>query len=364
MEIYSKLHLNLGYSLVRNHSSWLVFCNLLSSKFKMNLLYALVLLIFMDFSLLLKHSRPRFWHYLAGPMLVLGAYYLHIWVSSETWIVYVVLLFFTTFFGNLFVYGVNDYYDGDTDKFNIKKQWYEEKLSLKSWMLSYIFKIHILFFLLVFISTYFIFRGRFFETNSITQYILETTGFLFHSWSILRSYILLMILCLWLFYLFSRIYSAPPIRAKGRPFWDGFTNVLYIIIPFCSYTALLSQQYGSVFAIEYFPIIPFIAARLRCIAMHCFSAIPDIEADTKAGVITTAVYLWKQKSLLYCIMLYAIAGMLASEVIGILWSLFGLLYCGMVMLWFRYDIFRIYKRFPYINFFVGMLLCFYVYFAL
>lgn len=304
----------------------------------------------MKFSLLLKHSRPRFRHYLFGPMLVLGSYFLRIWVSQEVWFIYILGLLFTTFVGNIFIYGVNDYYDGDTDSYNSKKEWYEVRLSTKLSILWWVFSIQAVFFLVAFVIWYFVFRGDFFPS------LYEATIFLLQSLSIVWSFLWLMLIYFWLFYFFSRIYSAPPIRAKARPFLDGITNVLYIIIPF--------SFYGSTFGRAYINFFALLSTRLRCMAMHCFSAIPDIEPDSKAGITTTAVYLWKQKSLLYCIMLYAIAGILASQVIGILGSFFGLLYCGMVFLGFRYDIFRIYKRFPYINFLVGMLLCFYIYFVM
>jgi lycopene elongase/hydratase (dihydrobisanhydrobacterioruberin-forming) len=45
-------------------------------------------------------------------------------------------------------------------------------------------------------------------------------------------------------------------------------------------------------------------------AMHAYSAIPDIQPDTEAGLTTTAVYLGKQGTLIYCGLLWVAAAIL------------------------------------------------------
>lgn len=291
----------------------------------------------MNFSLLLMHSRPRFWHYLFGPMLVLMAYFLQWWFSSYIWwIVLFILFFFTTFVWNLFVYGINDYYDGDTDRFNKKKNGYEQQLNQPVSFLYTMLLVQVV-------------------------YLIVAIGIFVYVGLTVYEIIYSLLVPVFLFYTLARIYSAPPVRAKARPFMDGITNLLYIIIPF-SWYAWTTIAWGWIVTSNFWYALT--AAWLRCMAMHCFSAIPDIEPDTKAWLRTTAVVLEEQWSLLYCIMLYAVAGLFASQVLGVLWSLLGLVYCSMMLLWFRYDMFRIYKRFPLVNFVVGMMLCFWIYFVL
>lgn len=60
----------------------------------------------------------------------------------------------------------------------------------------------------------------------------------------------------------------------------------------------------------------FVAALLRCMAMHAYSAIPDIEPDAAAGLKTTAVVLRKQGTLLYCRLLRGIAAVLSLPLLG------------------------------------------------
>ena len=72
--------------------------------------------------------------------------------------------------------------------------------------------------------------------------------------------------------MFSLIYSLPPIRAKAVPFFDGITNILYVLPGIMAYLVLHSDLSR--------PLV--IAAWAWVMAMHAYSAIPDIEADTKA----------------------------------------------------------------------------------
>lgn len=315
---------------------------------------------------IIDHSRPRFWHYLYGPMLVLGAYFLKIWVDLDTWGLYIYFLLFSTFVGNLFVYGINDVYDQDTDQYNPKKQWYETKATHNWVLVRYIYIIQLF---------YILFGIRWMYQNTDTS-CLAFSGTTVVQWSIdpvsitpnnicpIRQIYSTIILSLWLFYILWRIYSAPPIRAKARPFLDGLTNCLYVVIPFCIYVWYISKTQWSVFDLGHFPVSAFVCAQIRCIAMHCFSAIPDIQADSTARIMTTAVYLGKTWSLVYCIVLFGIAGIVAYHVIGIVAILITIIYCIMVSLAFFHNIFVVYKWFPWINGAIGMLLCFYIYFIL
>lgn len=296
------------------------------------------------------HSRFRFWHYLYGPILVVCAYIVKLysqWYFSDAWVFWFVIcisfFLYFTFPGNVFVYGVNDFGDGDTDKFNEKKQWYEKTLSNKKNFLKNIFGVQILY-----RAAINIFRIlAFFVYNNFSSGADIEFGYYFFN--------LISLIALLPFLILSRFYSIEPVRFKKRLFWDGISNVLYIITP----SVLILMLIGWL-SINF--LFWFLAAWLRCIAMHCFSAIPDIEADAKAWLKTTAIFLGKKKSLLYCIVLYALAWILASQVIGAFGSLFGLIYVAMVALWFKYDIFKVYKYFPYINFIIWFFLCLVIYF--
>ena len=105
----------------------------------------------------------------------------------------------------------------------------------------------------------------------------------------------------------------------------------------------------------------FFAALLRCMAMHCYSAIPDIEPDRKAWLTTTAVYLGKQNSLIYCAVLYALSAFLSFPT---LWwfSIVGwIIYISvMILSMVKKDLFALYKLFPYINLIIWFLLFRYI----
>lgn len=315
----------------------------------------------MKLSVLWKHSRPRFWHYLYGPMLIWWAYYFKvnmpdIWYS---WFVFYAAIFFFvafmlyfTFPANLFVYWVNDYADWDTDKFNDKKQWYEGILKKEKNFLLNVFLIQVFYWLIIAVL-YFI--GFTLYQNTFNFDII--IGHLYDFGNIFIRSVLLVLLP---FGILSWLYSAEPIRFKKRIFIDGISNVLYIITP--TILIWIMQWYNSFGDITTNFWMWFGASWLWCIAMHCFSAIPDIEADKKAWLHTTAIFLWKQWALIYCAILYLLAGIMSYYVIGILWVILWLIYFVVVILGFKYDIFRIYKRFPYVNFVIWWLLCFAVYF--
>ena len=304
----------------------------------------------MNIATLFAHSRFRFWHYLYGPMLVVWAYIIKLysqWYFSDAWIfwfvIYISFFLYFTFPGNLFVYGVNDFGDGDTDKFNEKKWWYEAILSNKKNFLKNIFGVQILYRVGIII-----FRILwFFIYNKISSGADIQFGYYFFS--------LISLIALLPFLILSWLYSMEPVRFKKRLFWDGISNVLYIITP-----SILMRMLIGWLSLNF--LFWFLAAWLWCIAMHCFSAIPDIEADAKAGLKTTAIFLGKNKSLLYCMILYALAWILASQVIGVFGAIFWLIYVAMVTLGFKYNIFKVYKYFPYINFIIGFFLCLVIYF--
>ena len=309
----------------------------------------------MSFTTLLRISRPRFWHYVLWPMLIYFAssgFFEDIQSSfSRGWtdrifnvIIMLIILWYFTLPANLWIYGWNDIADWDTDKFNIKKGSYEAKIedtqTMKNKLKWNIWLWNIWYLVIWALIVWWIWQ---YQRNIITTEVWSIP------WPLPLSLLLIVsILCLSIFLITSYLYSCLPVRAKAKPFIDGIMNVLYIATPF-SIILLENQR-------KFRPIsntiitYNFFAALFRCMAMHCYSAIPDIEPDKQAWLNTTAVYLRKQNSLIYCAILYLLSAILSfptlwwSSIVG--WVMY---ISVMILSYYRKDIFALYKLFPYIN---------------
>ena len=103
-----------------------------------------------------------------------------------------------------------------------------------------------------------------------------------------------------------------------------------------------------------------LAGLARSMAMHAYSAIPDIEADTQSGIQTVATLYGRKGTLIFCMVCYALAILLSFPAMG--WGSVGLgvIYLVLMALSFRSDVFRIYKYFPWVNTSIGFLLFLYV----
>lgn len=215
----------------------------------------------MNLNTLVKISRPRFWLYSAGTFWVgaiAGASSIQQILNplSFLYLIYFVL------FANIYIYGINDLYDEDTDQFNEKKEDKEHRLRIRERRSLAIWVVLSLLIGLAF---------AWFAPNKIAQ-----TG--------------------WLVFLFlAGAYSAKPFRFKAKPFIDAISNVHYAVIGFVAY-AIYSGQVPPLWAIA--------AAWFWTASMHIFSAVPDIVADTKAKLLTTAVLFGKNKSLILCAFLW------------------------------------------------------------
>ena len=76
-------------------------------------------------------------------------------------------------------------------------------------------------------------------------------------------------------------YSVPPLRAKARPVVDAAFNILYVAPGLAAYATVSGEQ----------PPLPVLAAALLwCMAMHAYSAVPDIAADRAADLSTVATH--------------------------------------------------------------------------
>ncbi len=229
-------------------------------------------------SKLWRLSRPRFWIYVFGPYIVgllAGARRLAD-LQSPT-----VLLFglYFLFPANILIYGVNDIFDYETDKDNAKKTEYEtlvmphERAALW-WVIA-----------------------------------LMNAPFLLLLSQVNRAARFTMLV----FWFFSACYSAPPIRAKARPILDSAFNVLYILPGvFAFYVA------GGA------ALSPGLVGAAWCwaMAMHAYSAVPDISADRSNRLSTVATLLGLRGTLWFCAALYAASALLSFRTLG--WLSLGL----------------------------------------
>ena len=270
----------------------------------------------LDTKFLLKVSRPRFWLYVFGPYLIgLAAA-----ASDKNDFLAFDVLYFGLYFllpANLLIYGINDIFDFETDRLNPKKAEYEMLVRPESHR-ALVWAIAIL-------NIPFIVLAFFFAPQALPS----LGGFLF----------------------FSVFYSVPPIRAKAVPLLDSAFNILYVFPGAFAYQMLT----GS-----FPPLVLFVAAGLWTMAMHAYSAIPDIDADREAGVQTIATLLNKNGTLLFCLAAFIAAAAMASSYLGYISLILAVVYAAMICFtWLSKNengLFSIYRRFPLLNAIVGFAL--------
>jgi 4-hydroxybenzoate polyprenyltransferase len=270
----------------------------------------------MSIAKLFRISRPRFWIYLLGPYLIgsiLAFEPTQLILQWQFWLGFV----YFTFPANLLIYGVNDIFDYETDKLNPKKIEYETLVTPKE-------RIRLWLFILA-TNTPFIFA--LYLINSLTS--MGILGFLF----------------------LGIQYSSIPIRAKSRPFLDSLFNILYIfpgIIGYSLFSLSLNLDYRLL-----------ISAGLWTMAMHTYSAIPDIEADRASQTPTIATVLGSKLTLIYCFICYTLAGILLAQFNLILGIGIAIIYGFMIGLSYNQNsarIFKLYTYFPLLNGIIGFIL--------
>ena len=262
---------------------------------------------------LFRVSRPRFWFYVFGPFIVgalIGAPDPRVYLSLQS-------LLWAAFFlfpANLLIYGANDIFDYETDRRNAKKQGYE---------------------LLVTPAQH---RALW---RAIALFCLPFAPLL--GWAPRACW-----WCLAGFLFFSIFYSAPPLRAKARPVLDSVFNVLYIFPGAFGY--FLTGGHN-------FSLALFVAAWLWAMAMHAYSAVPDISADRQAQVPTVATLLGLRLTLLFCAALYLAAALISWSVLGWLSVAVSAIYVVLMARSLRagseVGVMKIYRVFPLINALVG-----------
>lgn len=257
-------------------------------------------------------SRPRFWLYLAGPFII--SYALGVAHPSQFYsLQFVLYLGYFLIPANIFLYGINDLFDTDTDQFNTRKKVYEHALQKT-------------------------------QKQSLTGILiccaLVTCLVVYLLGNSVQAILLFILMGL------SIAYSAPPLRLKAIPFIDSISNILYALPGFFGYH-LLTGQLPSLMVI--------LVIGLWTAAMHLFSAIPDIQADVQAGLRTTAVVLGEKNSLLACsvLWLFFMVGvyLLSSSFVALLLGLYVLV--PLLCLQPGWSAKRVYSLFPLLNAFVG-----------
>ncbi len=282
---------------------------------------------------MLSISRPRFWMYTIGPYLlgtvagltsVLDNPLIFSWMVLPSYLqlIWWLWLLYFTFPANFLIYGVNDIRDYETDKHNPKKQHYETLVTPK-------------------------------KHNDLTRVIVRTTipFLLVFLWAVVyqasllqnMTYAVSLMGALALFVFLWIFYSAKPIRAKAIPFVDGIFNFLYVVPGIISF--LLVRM--SWVEIDGWVLL---AALFWVMAMHAYSAVPDIQADNAAWIPTVATLLTKDLTLLYCLLLYSGAAFLTFDYLQYVGVAIGAIY-GLMMIasMFVRDIFALYRWFPLIN---------------
>jgi lycopene elongase/hydratase (dihydrobisanhydrobacterioruberin-forming) len=262
-------------------------------------------------SYLLVLSRPRFWLYLAGPVLVAVAYA----ADAPTAFVAPATIALVAYFlvpANVYLYGVNDVFDREIDVANPKKDDKEARYQ-GQWTVP----------------------AAVVATGALGLALFPVTPPA--AWPWIGGFLLL-----------GAAYSAPPVRFKTTPLLDSISNGLYIMPGAAAYAAVAGAQP---------PGLAVLGGWLWAMGMHTFSAIPDIEPDRKTGIRTTATALGEERTYAYCgaCWLAAAAAFGALDLrFGALMAVYPLLVVAIATSSVAVD--RAYWWFPAINTVVGAVL--------
>ena len=258
-------------------------------------------------------SRPRFWLYLAGPVIV-GVVYGAAGPGDVVQPITVALFAYFLLPANLFLYGVNDIFDADIDALNPKKAEDGREVQYTGSR-----------------AVAAVVAGATLLGAAFVPFLPRTALLPFAG-----------------FYLLGVAYSAPPLRFKTTPFLDSLSNGLYVLPALVSYATLT----GS-----FPPAVAVAGGWIWAMGMHTFSAIPDIEPDRAAGIHTTATLLGKRRTLAYCGACWlAAAGLMTwlHPFLGGVFAVYPLFVAGIVA--GSVAVSRAYWWFPVVNTLAGMVL--------
>ncbi|WP_224448969.1 prenyltransferase [Haloprofundus salilacus] len=260
---------------------------------------------------LLKLSRPRFWFYLAGPVVV-GVAFAADSVSELFAPLALALFGYFLVPGNVLLYGVNDVFDADIDAKNPKKDDKEVR----------------------------------FGGDSVVVAVVVVSGLL----GLALFAVTPRVAWVWLaaHFFLAIEYSAPPLRFKTTPLLDSISNGLYVLPGVAAYAAVAGENP---------PLSAVLGGWLWTMGMHTFSAIPDIEPDREAGIRTTATVLGEARTYAYCAGCW-LAAALAFAAVDLRIGLLLIAYPVVVfaIYWSDVDVSRAYWWYPVLNTGVGMVL--------
>jgi len=255
-------------------------------------------------------SRPRFWLYLAGPVVV-GVVYAATTPAEFFEPVAVALFAYFLVPANVFLYGVNDVFDAEIDRINPKKA--EEGREV-----------------------------RFTGSRAVAAAVVAATVLGVAFVPLLPRTALVALAG---FYLLGTAYSAPPLRFKTTPLLDSLSNGLYVLPAVVAYATLAG---------EFPPGLAVAGGWVWTMGMHTFSAIPDIEPDRAAGIATTATLLGEGRTLAYCGACWLVAaGLMAllHPFLGAVFLVYPLFLGGIAAAGVAVD--RAYWWFPVLNTLAG-----------
>ncbi len=266
---------------------------------------------------LLKISRPRFWLYVIGSFFIgIGG----VMTVGEAIVLNPDVLLWILYFtlpANLFIYGINDIADFDTDQFNEKKGTYEVKVTKRD--------VRIILLAIAALHAFFI------------PLFLRSTQV------VLGLFIV--------FILFNIFYSLPPLRLKRIPFVDSVSNGII-----CVAMGLMGYYLAGGNA---FPWWGVAAGFLWSAVMHAYSAIPDIDSDKRAGIRTIATELGAKRTLLFSFLSYLLIGIFLylgghhNHVLLIVPYLI-LILLSVRELGHKSSVFGTYRLYPYVTYIIGM----------
>jgi 4-hydroxybenzoate polyprenyltransferase len=272
-----------------------------------------------NLKLLVKISRPRFWWYLGGPFIVGYTAGVYSWFGFQNVVMYGYWLYFLIL-ANVFLYGINDLNDQDTDKLNAKKDEKEHRL------------------------------------GEDEEYLVESavvgSAFVGLIMALVSGELVVMVAMV-AFLVLGYFYSARPVRLKVRVVVDGLSNVLFVLPAVAGY-GLSTGEWPNWALVG--------VAGVWSVGMHLWSAIVDIEADRAAGLRTTAVALGEKWAHVMVLLLWLGAWVWWWMVMGGEWIVWlGLVYpmlaLGAVV---KIPVARMYWGFAVINVVFGVLLFGYV----
>lgn len=270
-----------------------------------------------SFKDVLRTSRPLLWLNTAV-LWVLGLLVLEV---APGWGDFLMIVYFTLPF-NLWLHGINDVYDFESDLLNERKGGDEGALlgrALHEPLWGQIWGWNVPFWLLA------LWLG-----NPLALGLLGL--FLFLGWA----------------------YSAPPIRGKSRPFLDSLINTAYIL-PY-----LIALAWHAAPPPIWQASLPAILAFATwSIASHAFTSIQDIEADRAAGISTVATFLGATRTTWFSLIFYLLAVIITSPY-GWQWSISVAIY-PLLVLWYlirpsRTRANQLYRWFIRLNATLGFLL--------